>query len=257
MSAGPAPAGEMRAYAELAPWWPLFSPPSHYDEEAAHLLSLIREHAGEPPRTLLELGSGGGSMAWHLKRELRLTLSDVSPQMLAVSREANPECEHLLGDMRSLRLGREFDVVLIHDAVMYMTDPASVRQALATAAAHCRPGGLLLVVPDHVKETFAPETSHGGEDGADGSGFRYLEWSWDPDPCDDTYQVAYAFLLRHSDGTVTTEGDRHLEGLFARDAWLGWLREAGFAPQVVTDPWDREVFVAPRPAIPAPGPVRF
>ena len=42
--------------------------------------------------------------------------------MLELSRTLNPDCEHLEGDMRTLRLGRTFDAVLIHDAVMYMTD---------------------------------------------------------------------------------------------------------------------------------------
>ena len=35
-----------------------------------------------------------------------MTLVDLSEEMLAVSRELNPECEHLQGDMRTLRLGR-------------------------------------------------------------------------------------------------------------------------------------------------------
>ena len=96
----------MKMYAELAAWWPLLSPPSHYDEEAADLLPTLMSAADAPPRTLLELGCGGGSLASHLKGHLQLTLSDVSPQMLAISRQVNPECEHVLGDMRSLDLGR-------------------------------------------------------------------------------------------------------------------------------------------------------
>ena len=67
--------------------------------------------------------------------------------MLAVNRAANPECEHVLGDMRTLDLGRQFDLVLIHDAIMYATDPASVQAALATAARHCRTGGATVLLP--------------------------------------------------------------------------------------------------------------
>lgn len=246
MSSVPASAGELRLYSDLAEWWPLFSPPAHYTEEAAHLLSVLRAAMTPPPGTLLELGSGGGSLANHLRRQLRLTLSDLSPQMLAVSRRINPECEHVLGDMRSLRLGRAFDAVLIHDAIMYLIDPASVRAALMTAYLHCRPGGVLAVLPDHVRETFKPSTYAGGEDGPDGRALRYLEWVWDPDPADDSYEVAFAFLLREPDGTVQTASDRHRFGLFAEDTWLAWLRETGFAPQVLTDPWNRRVFVGQR-----------
>ena len=38
--------------------------------------------------------------------------------MLAINQATNPECEHIVGDMRTLDLGRQFDVVLIHDAIM-------------------------------------------------------------------------------------------------------------------------------------------
>lgn len=235
---------EPRLYTDLATWWPLFSPPSHYDEEAADLLPRLLGATDVPPRTLLELGCGGGSLASHLKGALTLTLTDRSPQMLAVSRAVNPECEHALGDMRSLDLGRQFDLVFVHDAIMYATDPASVRAAMDTAYRHCQPGGAALFVPDCVRETFAPETEHGGEDGADGRGLRYLMWSWDPEATDHTYEVSFAFLLRDSSGEVHVDSDRHLEGMFPRAAWLEWLQAAGFAVESQRDAWDRDLFVA-------------
>lgn len=240
-----------RLYTELAEWWPLFSPPSDYAEEAADLLPHMLAVTAKPPRTLLELGSGGGSLAYHLKGSLQLTLTDRSPEMLAVSQKVNPECEHIVGDMRSLDLGRRFDLVLIHDAIMYLTDPAAVRAALATAFRHCEAGGAVVLVPDCVKETFTPETSAGGEDGPDGRGLRYLQWTWDPDPSDDTYEAAFAFLLREADGTVRVEYDRHRFGLFPKDAWLNWLRECGFVPSSRIDPWGRVVFFGQKPCVDA------
>lgn len=166
--------------------------------------------------------------------------------MVAVSRALNPECEHLVGDMRSLRLGREFDAVLIHDAIMYATDPASVRATLGTAARHCRTAGTVVVVPDCVRETFAPGTEHGGHDGADCRGLRYLEWTWDPDPEDDTFTVDYALVLRAGGGTVTIVHDRHIEGLFGRSQWLEWLAEAGITAESTPDSWGRDVFAGTR-----------
>jgi SAM-dependent methyltransferase len=232
----------MRAYTDLAEWWPLFSPPSHYVEEAQDLLPTLLAAPDAPPATLLELGAGGGSLAHHLKGRLKLTLSDVSAPMLENSRKVNPECEHVVGDMRTLDLERAFDVVFIHDAIMYAIDERSVRATLETAARHCRPGGGIVVVPDHVRETFEPETTHGGEDAPDGRGLRYLQWSWDPDPSDTTFEVAYAFLLRDADGSVRAELDRHVEGLFTRGSWLMWLRDAGFDADVRSDRWQRDVF---------------
>lgn len=232
----------MKMYAELASWWPLISPPSHYVDEAADLLPALMGTPDAPPTSLLELGCGGGSLASHLKHHLQVTLSDISPQMLDVSRQVNPECEHVLGDMRTLELGRQFDLVFIHDAIMYAVDEAAVRATLTTARRHCRPGGGLVIVPDCVRETFQPEAGVHGEDAPDGRGLRFLEWTWDPDPRDTTFDVAYAFLMRHADGSTHVDSDRHREGLFPRAAWLTWMREGGFAASTRMDPWNRDVF---------------
>lgn len=232
-----------RLYAEFAHWWPLLSPPSHYGEEADDLLPSLMSAPGARPRTLLELGSGGGSLAFHLKKHLQLTLSDRSPQMLAVSRAVNPECEHLVGDMGGLDLKRTFDLVLIHDAIMYATTPAEVRAAIATAHRHCRLGGALAILPACVRETFEPETSHGGEDAPDGRGLRYLDWTWDPEPDDDTFLTAYSLVFRDADGSVRSELDVHRFGLFSRVMWFQWLTEAGFEATSRVDPWKRDVFI--------------
>ncbi|HEX6105121.1 MAG TPA: class I SAM-dependent methyltransferase [Gemmatimonadales bacterium] len=239
----------MRLYDRLAGWWPLLSPPDEYEEEAADLLGRLGAPPPAPPGerpALLELGAGGGSLAFHLKSHYSLTLTDISPAMLAVSRAVNPECEHLVGDMYALRLEREFDVVLIHDAIQYATTPAEAQAALRTAAIHCRPGGTVAVLPDYTREVFAPGTDHGGRDAPDGRGLRYLEWVRDPDPADTTFVVDYAFLLRAADGTVAVEHDRHLEGLFPREDWLRWFADAGIPATAAGDPFGREVFIGRR-----------
>jgi trans-aconitate methyltransferase len=87
-----------------------------------------------------------------------MTLVDRSAAMLAVSRRLNPECQHVEGDMRSVRLvGHRFDGVFIHDALMYMTTEHDLVQAMETCFSHCRPGGASLFVPDYVRETFLPQ----------------------------------------------------------------------------------------------------
>jgi SAM-dependent methyltransferase len=241
-------------YAELAPWFHLLTPPEEYADEAAAILELLREHVEGSLETLLELGSGGGNTASHLRRDLQLTLTDLSPQMIELSRTINPETEHVVGDMRTLRLGRTFDAVLIHDAICYMTTESDLRSAMATAFEHLRPGGAAVFEPDHVRETFEPDTDHGGEDGPaqpdgrPGRALRYLEWTTDPDPADSTYQVDYAVLLRHDDSHVEVRQDRHIEGLFPQATWLALLADVGFVGTVARgDAWDRVVFVGRRP----------
>lgn len=235
-----------RMYSDLAVWWPLLSPPSEYAEEAADLLPSILAAPDAPPTTLLELGSGGGSLAFHLKAHMRVTLSDRAPEMLAASREINPDCEHVEGDMRTLALARIFDVVLVHDAIMYATTPNDARAVLATAARHCRTNGAIVLVPDFVAETFEADENTGGHDAPDGRALRYIERKRDPDPTDHTYETAYDFVLRERDGSIVSTQEVHLGGLFPRAAWLMWLNEAGFDGTSRIDPWGRDVFVGRR-----------
>ena len=226
----------MLLYSDLTEWYRLIDPPEDHARDNKKYLECF-ERATPGARTLLELGSGAGHNAVHLKSSLMCTLTDVSPSMLALSRELNPECEHIIGDMRTLQLGRTFDAVLVHDAVMYMTTRQDLLAAASTAYAHTRPGGAAIFEPDCVRETFKEATDlEGQDDGARSA--RFMMWTWDPDPADDSYIVDFAFLLR--DGLdVRAAHDRHVEGLFPRETWLQTLGSVGYAVEAIpSDPED-------------------
>jgi hypothetical protein len=169
--------------------------------------------------------------------------------MQALSRRRNPECEHALGDMRTLRLGRTFDCVLVHDAVVYMTSEADLRAVAQTAFVHTCAGGAALFAPDCVRDTFREHTVLLSEQDGERA-MRGVEWSWDPDPADDTYRVEYSFLLRDGD-EVRSVHDRHVEGLFSRAAWIAILEQAGYRVEAVQRPLEDgfcdEIFLARRP----------
>ena len=239
-------------YAELAPWFHLLTRPQDYEDEAAFTIAVVEGTVLGEARTLLELGSGGGNNASHLKRRFACTLTDISPDMLELSRSLNPECDHLVGDMRTLRLGREFDVVFAHDALSYLTTEQDLAAALETAAAHVRPGGVVVLTPDATTEIFKAGTDTGGHDGDDGRSLRYLEWTHAPEPGASSYVVDYAILVREPGGETRAVHDRHELGLFPEDRWLRLLREAGLEPLElpVPNPYASEqaAFVARRAA---------
>ena len=222
-----------RMYRDLAAWFHLITAPEEYADEAEVYRGLLEEAGVPEGGSVLELGSGGGNNASHLKTHFEMTLTDLSPEMIELSKRINPELEHVQGDMRTLRLGREFDAVFAHDAIDYMTSEKDLRATMETAFVHTRSGGAALFVPDDLRETYRPRTDHGGNDEGR-RGARYLEWSWDPDAGDDTYVTDYAYLLRDESGEVRVEHDRHILGLFSRESWLAWLREAGFSAEVRT-----------------------
>jgi SAM-dependent methyltransferase len=237
-------------YSDLAPWFHLLTHPSDYWDEAAFVGRVVDDVGLEESRTLLELGSGGGNNASHLKARFECTLTDISPEMLALSRTINPECEHLEGDMRTLRLGRTFDVVFIHDAVSYLTTEDDLRAALETAALHARPGGLVILTPDATTEIFKPETDHGGHDGDDGRSLRYLEWTHPA--VGTTYDVDYLIIARGPGDELRVVHDRHTLGLFPRATWERLIADAGLelVDTTVENPYELEqaAFVARRPA---------
>jgi trans-aconitate methyltransferase len=237
-------------YGSVASWFHLITAPAEYEDEAEVYRGLLAEAGVPPGGTVLELGSGGGNNAAHLKAHFKMTLADLSPDMLDTSKRINPDLEHIEGDMRTLRLGREFDAVFAHDAIDYMVSEDDLRAAMETAFVHTKPGGAALFVPDDVKETYSDRTDHGGND--DGRrAARYLEWSFDPDPDDTTYETHYAYLLREETGRVTVEQDRHVLGLFRRQSWLDWLADAGFTPELrvvdLGEPEPSELFLCRKP----------
>lgn len=236
-----------RMYGDLARLWPWISPPEDYEEEAQFWKAALRAKLGGGRHRVLELGVGGGHHLSHLCSELDAIAVDLSEEMMAHSRRLNPQVEHIMGDMRTVRLGRTFDAVLIHDAIDYMLTTADLRATFETAKAHLQPGGVLIVAPDYTCETF--------EDGAiysqstvDGKmRLSHVEIDFDPDPSDTTIESLMLSLIREGD-TITVELDRHVVGLFPRRTWMGELAACGFdverwPTRDDDDPRQRELYV--------------
>lgn len=239
-----------RLYGELAEWFHALTHPDDYEEEAAFFRGVFEEHT-RPVRTVLELGSGGGNNACHLKAHYEMTLTDSSEHMLAQSLKLNPECRHVQGDMRTLRLGQTFDAVFVHDAVAYMTIETDLRAAMTTAFVHLESEGIALFVPDDTTETFGPSTSTGGND-TGGKSLRYEMRQHAPKPGATYFETTFEMTLCEGD-KEWTEHDEHTLGLFPRATWLRLLAEVGFEAHGIDFPHSefagetKEIFVGITP----------
>jgi hypothetical protein len=129
--------------------------------------------------------------------------------------------------MRTVRLGRTFDAVLIHDAISYMTTEEDLRAAFDTAASHLRPGGVFITSPDFTAETFQSPSVHTATHRAGALEVTYFEYAWDPDPADTTVEVLMTYVICEG-RRARLEHDRHVIGLFPKATWLRVLGEARF-----------------------------
>jgi ubiquinone/menaquinone biosynthesis C-methylase UbiE len=219
-------------YTELAEWWPLISPKEDYEKEAEFYTTIFKN---AKVKSLLELGAGGGNNAYYLKKDFDMVLTDISSEMLQVSKKLNPECKHFEGDMRNLQLHNTFDGVFIHDAITYITNEKDLKTVFETAYKHLKPEGIALVAPDCTKETFKEGTQYEGHDSDQNSkAVRYIEWITDPDPEDTVYNYDIIFALREGK-SLRTVVERQLAGVFPRQKWLDLLDQVGFAAKAIPD----------------------
>ncbi len=230
----------LRLYHDLAHLWPIISPPGEYAVEAAEWRDLIwtsfgwtgNQPAWDPRARMLDLGCGGGHLLSHFTRHFATEAVDISPQMLEISQGLNPNTIHHLGDMRTIRLGRTFDVVTIHDAVNYMVTEADLRAAIETAHAHLDPGGLVLLAPDCLLDTFAGSRVVDWTRETDDSNVTFIEYIAQPTPEATTLESVFVFIINR-DGEIQVEVDRHVSGLFPKSLWLEALTEVGLEAEYV------------------------
>jgi len=217
----------MRLYHDLSWLWPIISPHEDYIEEGEFFLRLTKEYGGEKVKTILNLGSGGGDLDWVLKREFNITGIDGSLPMMALAQKLNPEVEYISEDMRSVRLNRKFDAVILHDAVAHMETIEELRAAFLTGYEHLNSGGILITFAEEWAEHFVQNRTEVKNYWKDNIELTYIENNYDLDLSDSTYECTFIYLIRR-EGFLDIQTDRMALGIFPLNNWSEALREVGF-----------------------------
>ncbi|MBI4203340.1 MAG: class I SAM-dependent methyltransferase [Chloroflexi bacterium] len=224
-----------RMYSEFAHLWDAISSPQEYVQESRYWRDTLRSKLGSGTHAILELGVGGGHNLHHFAKEFQVTAVDLSAKMLANSAHLNPTVEHLVGDMRTIRLERTFQAVLIHDAINYMLTREDLRAAIATARMHLEPGGVFIAGPDWFKETFPGTHLVPHINKQITPELTFVEYVTDPDPNDELLEWVF-FYITSDKGRVCVEEDHHITGCFSREVWGQLLVQEGFTMETVPYP---------------------
>lgn len=216
------------AYNELAWTEGWLADPAEHEKEVMMYVELIQSSAAEIPRTLLHMGCGAGSHDSVFKRFFTVTGVDLSRGMLNEARAAHPDIEYLEDDMRTLRLNRFFDAIVIPDSIDYMASLVDLQQAIHTAVEHLKKGGVLLVV-GKTQETFQNNNfAYTGE--KNDVHVTVFENNYINPLRPNTYEATLVYLIRRQ-GELTIHTDRHVLGLFPKAAWDRVLKDAGLKVQ--------------------------
>lgn len=97
------------------------------------------------PGSVLDAGCGTGRVAIELaRRGVDVVGVDLDPPMLEAARDKAPELDWVAADLRTVDLGRRFDVVAAPGNVMIFLAPGTEAEVVANLAAHLEPAGVLV-----------------------------------------------------------------------------------------------------------------
>ena len=205
-------------------------------DTAAVIVDLADRYAPPHARAVLDLGCGTGAVLEHVLRRYVVGVGvDVLPGMVAAAARhlgVDARC----GDMRTVRLGRRFDIVLcVGNALSYLSEPGDITATFTTFAAHSAPGAVLILqtlttwpLLDRPKTT---RTQLAGREAT-------VTVTYTLDPGDDTL-----IMTRHwnfdDDKHTTDVVRRHIltvdeQATYARAAGFTSASQPGIAPQGVS-----------------------
>ena len=138
----------MSVFNEYARYYDLLYRDKDYAGETEYMHQLIQSRCPEA-RTILNLGCGSGRHDRCLAEQgFVVTGVDLSEEMLRAARDsagANTALDYHNGDVRSIRLGKMFDVVIsLFHVMSYQQTNEDLEAAFTSACYHLKPGGTFI-----------------------------------------------------------------------------------------------------------------
>ena len=230
----------MRLYQDLAWLWSEMTPSETYLDEAHDLYEIAEDALQRVPASWIELGAGGGYLMEALLQqhpETDVTIVDISAAMIAESQKRNPNATHICADMTDLTLDTQYDVVLLHDAVMYLGSQDAIRQTLRQIQGLLKPDGVAIIIPDVCRESFDERVLSSEVQGARAH-IHFTEWHWDPDASDDLISVEFSVLFReYPQSRIQSVHETHTMVVLSIETWMTMFMELALQQDFPCQPW--------------------
>jgi SAM-dependent methyltransferase len=131
-----------------------------YEAESARVEEIVRTRA-PAARTLLDVACGTGKHLAFLRSCFDCEGVDLDEGLLGVAHERLGDVPLHQGDMRTLDLGRRFDVVTcLFSAIGFALDLDGLASAARSLATHVADGGVLVVEPWLTPDVWKPGRPH-------------------------------------------------------------------------------------------------
>jgi len=232
-------------YGDLARYYDKIYQGKDYVKDIDRLQGLLDRYGPPPGDELLDIGCGTGNHVEILEKRFRCTGVDVEEEMLAIAREKVPSATFVEGDMRSIDLGREYDVVTsLFGTLGYARDEDGLWGTIENMARHLRPGGLMVVDPWYTPDRWI-------------DGFVNLTTVDEPElkiarvghstRIEEISRMELHYLVAEKGVGVRHYEEVHEMGLFEVELVLGSMREAGLDARFLEEGFaddDRGTYVA-------------
>ncbi len=140
---------------KLSPYYDLIYAAKDYEGEARYQVQLIKKYKRSPGSDFLEVACGTGRYLEFFAQGFTCTGLDLNPAMLRIARKRVRQARLVHGDMLTMKLGKQFDVVAcLFSSIGYVRGHRNLRKAIGNFADHLKPGGVMLISPWISKEDF-------------------------------------------------------------------------------------------------------
>jgi ubiquinone/menaquinone biosynthesis C-methylase UbiE len=141
-------------YSRLAAYYDQMYAHIDYEGAAHRLHEIIQKYKQTPGNRLLDVACGTGTHIMYLNDKYDVMGFDISEEMLRIARKKCPDISFVQGNMVSMDIGQDFDVIIcLFGSITYLATRIELQQTIQSFSRHIKPGGVVIIEPLFTEET--------------------------------------------------------------------------------------------------------